>query len=284
MKPCISQVTTLSTPFEEDIAALAKGGWDDVELWLTKLETYLQGRTVADASRVLAEQGVRAVAASSQGGLLARRGAEHDLHWDQFRGRLDLLAELGVPTFVITADFPAAPSGDELRSAVDSLARAAEEAKTRQVRLALEFQKTSRFCASLDTTAALVEQVASPNLGICLDLFHYYTGPSKFEDLAYLSAANLAWLQLCDLSGTPRELAGDSDRIFPGEGDFQLDPILDHIARLGYDGHASLEILNPSLWEIPADRVAFAAYQSLVRTLGERLDPEPDIALDHGED
>ena len=60
-------------------------------------------------------------------------------------------------------------------------------------------------------------------------MFHFYTGPSKTEDLAHLTPQNLAWVQVCDLSGTPRELAGDSDRILPGEGDFQLGPIIEHL-------------------------------------------------------
>ena len=32
MKPCISQATTLSTPFEADVSAYARGGWTAVEL------------------------------------------------------------------------------------------------------------------------------------------------------------------------------------------------------------------------------------------------------------
>ena len=46
MIPCISQATTLSTPFEEDIAAYAMAGWSAVELWLTKLESYLESHSV----------------------------------------------------------------------------------------------------------------------------------------------------------------------------------------------------------------------------------------------
>ena len=42
MTPCISQATTLSTPFEHDLEAFGRAGWPAVELWLTKLETYLQ--------------------------------------------------------------------------------------------------------------------------------------------------------------------------------------------------------------------------------------------------
>ena len=66
----------------------------------------------------------------------------------------------------------------------------------------------------------------------------------------------------------PRELAGDSDRILPGEGDFQIGPILDHLGRIGYDGYVSLEVLNPQLWQVPADRVADLGYQAVCRVLG----------------
>ena len=42
--------------------------------------------------------------------------------------------------------------------------------------------------------------------------------PANSKISRYLSPRNLAWVQLCDVSGTPRELAGDGDRIFPGRG------------------------------------------------------------------
>jgi 2-keto-myo-inositol isomerase len=269
MKPCISQATTLSTPFEADIPAFARAGWAAVELWLTKLEAYLQAHPVAEAAALLEDNGVRAVAAASQGGLLLSRGEERAAHWDHFRRRLEVLATLQVPTLVVAADFVADVSPDDYARAAAALAEAADLADGSGVRLALEFQKGSRLCASLDTALALVAQAGASNLGVCLDLFHYYTGPSKFEDLAYLSADNLAWVQVCDLSGTPRELAGDADRILPGEGDFQLGPILGHLARIGYDGHVSLEVLNPVLWQVPADRVADVGYQATRRALGD---------------
>ena len=112
------------------------------------------------------------------------------------------------------------PSADDYLRAAAALGEAAELAATFGVRLALEFQKSSPFCACLETALALIAQSGAANAGVCLDVFHFYTGPSKSEDLAHLTPQNLAWVQVCDLSGTPRELAGDSDRILPGEGDF----------------------------------------------------------------
>jgi sugar phosphate isomerase/epimerase len=277
MKPCISQATTLSTPFEADLPAYARAGWSAVELWLTKLETYLEAHTVAEAKSLLDGEGLTPAAAAAQGGLLLARGAEREAHWEHFRRRLGLLAELGVPTLVVAADFNRDLTPDDYPRAAAALSEAAEAARPAGVTLALEFQKSARFCASLDTTLALVLQSGAAGVGVCLDLFHYYTGPSKFEDLAYLTPANLAWVQVCDLSGTPRELATDGDRILPGEGDFQTGPILDHLGLIGYRGYVSLEVLNPQLWKVAADRVADLGYQALCRTLGRRQAADPRV-------
>jgi len=268
MKPCISQATTLSTTFENDLVAYSRAGWSAVELWLTKLETFLETHTIAEVQALLDEQRISAVAAASQGGLLLSRGAEHEAHWDHYRRRLEILRELKVSTLVVAADFVRELVPDDYGRAAEALARAGALAQAAGVRIALEFQKSATFCASLDTTLALIAQSEAPGVGVCLDLFHYYTGPSKFEDLAYLTPETIAWVQICDLSGTPRELAHDGDRILPGEGDFQITPILDFLGGMGYDGYVSLEVLNPQLWLIPADRVADAAYQATCRTLG----------------
>ena len=279
MKPCISQATTLSTPFEMDVESYGLAGWSSVELWLTKLETYLQSHSVEEAKTLLEQNGLKAVAAASQGGLLLSRDAERAAHWDLFRARLDLLRQLEVPTMVVAADFVLELVPEDYGLAAESLVEAAELATGAGVRLALEFQKGAKFCASLDTTLALIAQCGGPGLGVCLDLFHYYTGPSKFEDLAYLTAENLAWVQVCDLSGVPRELAGDADRIFPGEGDFLIGPILDHLASIGYEGFLSLEVLNPQLWSIPADRVADAGRHALERLLSPRPSSKREPSL-----
>jgi 2-keto-myo-inositol isomerase len=276
MKPCISQATILSNSFEADLPVLSRSGWTDVEIWLTKLESFLDGHSLTEARAMLEAEGIKPVAAASQGGLLLSQGTEHTLHWDHFRHRLGLLAELGVPTLIVTPDFVPHARGDDFRRAAVALGEAAKLAASAGVRIALEFQKSSSFCACLETVVAMVEQSGSSNAGVCLDVFHYYTGPSKLEDLAHLSPQNLAWVQVCDISGTPRELAGDADRILPGDGDFQLGPIVEHLGRIGYDGHVSLELLNPHLWQVAPDRLAHMGRQALLRVLGRWESGRPE--------
>ncbi len=268
MKPCISQATTLKNPFEADPPIYSRNGWTNVEIWLTKLETFLRDHSLAEARSTLESEGIRPVAAASQGGLLLSRGAERESHWKHFANRLSILAELAVPLLVVTPDFIAQPIADDYLRAAASLGEASELAATFGVRLALEFQKTSPFCSCLETAIALIEQSGAPGAGVCLDVFHFFTGPSKTEDLAQLTPQTLAWVHASDLIGTPREVAADSDRILPGEGDFPLGPIIERLGQIGYDGHVSLEVLNPHLWQVDPDRLANLGRQALLRVLG----------------
>ena len=122
--------------------------------------------------------------------------------------------------------------------------------------MALEFQAGAGLGNNLQTAAALVADIASPWLGICLDAFHFAVGPSKSEDLAYLSAETLAHVQLCDLIGQLRETAADRDRILPGDGDLPLAAIVRHLQAMDYRGTISVEIMNPQIWEIGVRQVA----------------------------
>jgi len=104
---------------------------------------------------------------------------------------------------------------------------------------------------------------------LCLDAFHYYTGPSQPEDLGCLTADNLFHVQLCDLADRPRELASDADRILPGEGDIPLEPILQRLRAIEYPGAVSVELMNPQFWQVPPRQFGEIALTALRRVLGQ---------------
>lgn len=265
MKPCISEATTMPGTFAEDVDAYAAAGCDAMEVWLTKLETHLETHSLADTRKLLDDRHMTPAAASYQGGLLLSQGEQRKVHYDHFRRRLELCEQLGIPIMLVVADFVGRVEQIDLERAVVSLKQAAQWAAGFGVRLALEFRGSATFCSSLDTAVALITECGEPNVGVNFDVFHYYTGPSKFEDLGLLTAENLAFIQLCDLAGTPRELATDSDRVLPGDGDFQLLPILQRFRDIGYDGWVSLELMNPSLWKSKASQVAEVGMAALAR-------------------
>jgi sugar phosphate isomerase/epimerase len=267
MKPCISEATTLSCTFAEDVANFADAGAQAMEVWLTKLETHLERHSVADTRKLLEDRQMTVAAGSYQGGLLLSQGEQRKAHYDHFRRRLDICQQFGICTLLVVADFVSAVDQAALEGAVVSLKQAAQWAAGFDVRLALEFRGSDTFCASLDTALALVAQADEPNVGINFDVFHFYTGPSKFEDLELLTRERLAFVQVCDLAGVARELATDADRVLPGDGDFRLEPILRHFRGIGYDGWVSLELMNPTLWQAKPVQVAEIGLTALRRVL-----------------
>lgn len=267
MKPCISEATTMPGTFAEDVQAFADAGWNAMEVWLTKLEKHLEANSASATHRLLQDRNMTLAAASYQGGLLLSQGDQRQAHFDHFKRRLDLCKEFGIPTLLIVADFQETVDATLLGRAVVSLTQAAQWASAFDVSLALEFRRSSLFCSSLDTAAALVEQCGEANIGVNLDLFHYYTGPSKLEDLGLLEPGRLAFVQVCDLAGLPRELASDSDRVLPGDGDWNLRGVLEGCRQIGYEGWVSLELMNPTLWQTKPSQVAELGLAAMRRLL-----------------
>ncbi len=266
-KPCISEVTTMAASFAEDVQAFAGAGFRAMEVWLTKLETHLESHSLAETRQLLEDQQMTLAAASYQGGLLLSQGEQRRVHFDHFRSRLELCQGLGIPLLLVVADFAGEVDQTSLERAVVSLKQAAQWAAGFDIGLGLEFRGSATFCSSLSTALALVAQCGEPNVGINFDVFHYYTGPSKLEDFTLLTRENLAFVQLSDMAGVPRELARDADRILPGDGEFQLASILEQIRAIGYEGYISLELMNPVLWQMKPSQVAEMGMKALMRLI-----------------
>lgn len=268
MQACISSATTLRSTFADDVNHFADVGCPAMEVWLPKLETHLESASAADTKALLASREVRLVAAAYQGGLLLSQGEARKAHFDHFRRRLDLCQTFGIPTLLVVADFAEGLDQTALDRAVVSLRQAAQWAAGFDVTLGLEFRAKNAFCASLDTAIALVTASQESNVGVVLDAFHYYTGPSKLEDLDGLPVERLAHVQLCDLAGVARELATDADRVLPGDGDFRLELLLAKLRALGYAGWVSLELLNPILWQADPKQVLEVGVTAMRKILG----------------
>ena len=269
MQPALSQVCSLHARFEQDIEDYAAGQCRAIDIWLTKLEDFVKRQSVSAAKELLAEQGVVPISASFQGGLLASQGEARKAAWELFERRLDLCREVGIPTLVIAGDVPAPLDQAAIERVQVSLHQAAQAAGRRGLRLALEFQARAAFGNNVQTAAALVEEVGSPHLGLCLDMFHFYVGPSKTEDLRLLGPHNLFLVQLSDLADTPREFAADADRILPGEGDIPLQPLIEHLRAINYAGPVTIELLNPQLWQVPPRQFGEIGLTALRMILGQ---------------
>jgi 4-hydroxyphenylpyruvate dioxygenase len=264
----LAQVSTLAAPLERDVEDYAAGACRAIELWLGKVDSYLANQTADDLRRLLERYEMAAPVASFQGGLLTSQGEARREHWQSFEKRLALCRELGVGVLVVAGDIAGPLSQTDLERVQVSLRQAADLAERHGVRVALEFQGRAAFANNLQTAAALVADVDCPHLGLCLDAFHYYIGPSKEEDLAHLTRENLFHVQLCDLLGQARELAADADRVLPGDGELPLGPLVARLRAIDYTGAVSVELMNPQLWMVPPRQFGEIAMTALRKVLG----------------
>ena len=269
MRPAIATVCSLQTPLETVLEDYAAGHVDAVELWLGQVDAYLKERSVGALRERLAGHGIAPVAASFQGGLLTSQGEARVEHWKTFEGRLSLCRDLGIPVLVVAGDAFGPLGPQDLGRLSMSLTEAAKRAADAGVRLALEFDARASFPNNLQSAVALVEDVGSPHLGVCLDWFQWTVGPSKPLDLRLLSRENLAHVQLSDIADLPREMASDADRILPGEGSSPVDDLVRRLGEISYGGAVAVELMNPQLWGVPPRQFGEIAITALRKLLGQ---------------
>ena len=269
MIPAVSTVCSLQAPLATILEDYAAGRVAAIDLWLGHADAFLAEHGVVALRDRLAAHGIVAAAASFQGGLLTSQGEARREHWRHFDARLALCRDLAVPVLVVAGDAFGPLEAEDLGRLSASLAEAAERAAAAGVRLALEFDARASFPNNLQSAVAVVEDVGSPALGVCLDWFHWTVGPSKPLDLRLLSRENLAHVQLSDVADVPREMAADADRILPGEGGSPCVDLVDRLREIGYAGAVAVETPNPRLWSVPPRQFGEVAFTALRRILGQ---------------
>lgn len=265
MKACVSQACTMASSFQEDVEGFARAGCQAMEAWLTKLEKHVEKNSLESTRKLLADHSITLTAGSYQGGLLQSAGEQRQTHIDHFRQRLDLCQGLGIPLVLLCADLSGRMNQEIIQSAVAGLTQAAQWAEAYSTAIALEFRSTSAFCNNLQSALAMVNACGMENLGVNLDLFHFFTGPSKTEDLVNIPTSKIFFVQASDLAGVPRELATDADRIFPGEGEFPLTAVFETLKKKEYHGWVSFESFNPVLSQASPEQIAELGLKSIQR-------------------
>ncbi len=268
MLPVISQVCTLPSAFEQDLADYQAVHCAGMEVWLTKLEDFVARVGLNEAKREVAASGLAIPVASYQGGLFDGQPDRRAAAWELFSKRLSLCGEFGIGTLIVACDISESVSPSLIERLCLLISEAARRAGECGLRLAVEPQSKSTLGNNIDTLASVLDQVSDSHVGLCLDMFHFWVGTSKIADLGLLSTENLLHVQLCDLPGVVRELATDGDRILPGDGDLPVSMVVDHLREIGYTGAVSLETMNPQFWRVPTAQFVEIATTSLRAALG----------------
>lgn len=259
MRLSISQITTVTQSFADDVEAYRAAGADGIGIWEMKLADDSLERF--RASGLGAAAAVPAVPSILP--LPLMEGPEDPAERvDAIRNGIRRLAPFE-PECVLFLTGP----GDDRDAIVEGIRAIAAEGREQGVRVALEpiqreFMGSWSTVASLDEAAALLDE-AGVDVGLVYDSWHLWREPLEQIER---HRGRICGLHLADWREPTRNT---NDRVLPGDGAVDFGPILD---ALRWDGFHDLEIFSDadlpgSLWQDEPRALARRGVEALRRTL-----------------
>lgn len=250
------QFSSAGAGYRKSLEGWARAGIRQVEPAAELLDDFLKTETLASAKRVLTDNGLTIVSGAAGVTGLWEPNADFGKNLAAFQRRCGQFAELGAPLVYSPCATSAKFTAEDYARCLPNIRRTAEVARQFQMKVAAEFVRSSTFLASLPTALRLHREAAHPNFGILFDCYHFWSGPSKMEDLELIRPGEIIHAHLNDTQELPRELLDLRTRVIPGDGVAPLAKILGKLAEKGYAGPISVELFLPQFQQ--ADPFALA--------------------------
>lgn len=270
MRLGLNGATIMRSPIEDDIEIASECGYDALEIWAGKLDTYSVNAPMENLAARMGELGLVPWCINSVENITCRGSTGRAEVLEELRRRVADAAVLGAPSIVVV------PScRDEPISHQDAVGHAVEVLRAMSdvsgdVALAFEFLgKPGCTVPALGMAIEIVEQVDRPNVGLVIDTFHFYAGGSDLADLQRVPLDKLLVVHLNGCEDLPRSELTDAHRLYPGEGSIPIASILKPLHDRGYDGVASIEIFRPEYWNQDPREVAQTALGQATTVLAD---------------
>lgn len=243
------QFTSARAGYRKSLEGWARAGIREVEPAAGLLDDYLKTETLASAKRVLTDNGLKIVSGAIGVTGLWEPNPQFSKNLEAFKKRCEQFAELGAPLVYSPCVTNAVFTQDDYGKCLENIRQTAEVARQFHLKVTAEFVRNSTFLASLPTALRLHREAAHPHFGILFDCYHFWSGPSKFEDLDLIQPGEILHAHLNDTQDLPRELLDLQSRVIPGEGVAPLAKILRKLVARGYAGPISVELFLPRYQE-----------------------------------
>lgn len=272
MKIALNGATTMHADLETDIRAAGAAGFDLVELWASKLRSYLETHAIAELRALLTENNVEPYSINSIEHITFRTPEDYESIKAQC-GELSAIAgQIACPYIVVVPGrLPAGGATKEeiVEESVRVLNELADIAEPYGASLAFEFLgQTDCSVQTLDLCNEIVEKVDRKSVGNVIDTFHFYAGNSSFEAIDSMRPEKLFIFHINDAENLPKEELTDAHRLYPGTGILPIREIKDRFDKIGYDRMVSIEIFRPEYWDHDPFEVAKKAKAATEEVLG----------------
>ncbi|ROR14767.1 sugar phosphate isomerase/epimerase [Erwinia sp. JUb26] len=248
----INTILLGGTP-RQKLKAAHDAGFDQIELWqqdVAAADSDCDGlrRLLTDLPLQLTDYQV----------LLDFDGAPDPLRqqkYDEAQTMIETAVRVGATTLLVPAS---TDSRCQFERVEEDLGWLAERARHHGLRIAYEAMAWSSKINTTRDAWRLINGIGAPNLGLVVDAFHIFVRQRDIADLGDIPAEKIFLVQLSDLAKLPENgklvETARHHRLLPGEGNFPLTSLLDHLHAIDYRGPLGLEVFNDSLQHAePAD-------------------------------
>jgi sugar phosphate isomerase/epimerase len=254
----ISQITTVTASFADDLAAYREAGAQGIGIWETKL--------AGDSLERFRASGLEAAAAvpavpSILPLPLMEGPADPAERVEAIRAGIQRLAPFE-PACVLFLTGP----GEDREALVEAIRAIADEGASTGVRVALEpiqreFRDFWTMVVSLDEAAALLDEAGRPDVGLMFDTWHLWNAPGLLDQIER-HRDRILGVHVADWREPTRNT---NDRVLPGDGVIAFAPIFE---ALRWGGLYDLEIfsdpeLPDSLWRLDPRDLARRGVEAL---------------------
>ncbi len=231
---------------EEEIEVTAKAGFDGIEIWLMRVEKYLeQGKSLAELKKRIDDSGLTVENAIGFASWIVDDDAARARGLEQMKRDMSRLAQIGCFRIAAPASGATGKRIDDLAACGERYRAILELGDREGVAPLLEVWGGSATLQKLSDAAAIAIAAAHPKASLLLDAYHLYKGGNDYVAIGQLNGRSMHVFHLNDYpADPPRETIADKDRVFPGDGVCPFDVLLPTLDAIGYDGVFSLELFN----------------------------------------
>jgi sugar phosphate isomerase/epimerase len=250
----LNQATTQNWAMADAIEGCARAGVGWMGVWRHKAAEL----GLAETARRMRAAGVQASSLCRSGFFAAATAKERRERIADNRRAIDEACELGAPVLVLVAGPGADRDLDGARQMVfDGISAIAPYAAERGVRLAIEplhpmFAGDRSVVVTLGQANAMAQQIASPAVGVAVDVYHVWWDPEVYAEIARASGSILGFHVSDWIVPPPDHVLG---RGMMGDGVIELRRLREAVDAAGYTGPIEVEIFNQQIWSTPGEQV-----------------------------
>jgi len=237
------QQTSAGAGYRGALEGWARAGIKNVELTAASVDAFLKTDALPAARRILTDLGLTPVSSASGAFGIWEPGPNRPAAVENFKRRCEMFASLGLTRIYTPSAATQKFTEDDYKTGADNMREIGVIAKQFGMTAMIEATRASTFVAALPTMLNMTR--AAGNVAPLLDCYHFWSGPSKLEDLDLIRPGEIGHVHFQDTPNIPRELLEQTTRVIPGEGIAPLPTILRKLANKGYAGALSVELFLP---------------------------------------